>query len=126
MADTAGSLRSLTIEGIPFRATADANLTEIFTNYENSMIATTGRAMRKMVKRVLSVEGITLATNGAERSYLKAFAETTKDLKIDYVNAAGDTIYIVGAIEVENNETEENKTNVKFFPVEEPKITLAP
>lgn len=125
MVDTAGSMRSFSVEGIPFRCFADSNFTEIFTNYENSMIATSGRAMRKMVKRVLSVEGVTLATNGAERAYLKAFAETTKDLRIVYENAAGDTITILGAIELENNESEENKTSVKIFPVEEPVITLA-
>lgn len=126
MADTGGSIRSLTVEGIPFRVTADANFTEIFTKFENSMVATSGKAMRKMMIRVMSVEGITLSTNGAERAYLKQFAETTKDLKLTYTNAAGDTINLLGAIEVENNETEENKTSVKFFPVEEPVITLAP
>ena len=119
MSDTAGSIRKLTIEGIPYRVAADANITETLTQFENSMIATSGRAMRKMIKRVPIREGVVLVTNGAEREALKAAAESVDDLKISYTNAGGDTYRCEGTIEIENNETEENRTTCQVHPRED-------
>ena len=86
-----GSIRKLTIEGISFDVAADANFTEVFTNYENSMIATSGGAMRKMLKRIPSVEGVVLVTDSDERLVLKDFAEGLDLVKITYTNAAKDS-----------------------------------
>jgi len=112
-----GSVRKLTIEGISFDVAADANFTEIFTNYENSMIATSGGAMRKMLKRIPSVEGVVLVTDSDERLVLKAFAEGLDLVKITYTNAAKDSYRCEGTIEIENNETEENRTSTTIQPV---------
>jgi hypothetical protein len=114
--DGAGSIRKLTIEGISFRVVGDADFEEIFTNYENSMIPTSGRAMRKMEKRIPAVSGVVLATNGAEKSTLKAFAEQLDDLKISYTNAVGDSRKCQGTIEVENATTMENRTTIQILP----------
>lgn len=114
--DIAGTPRRLSIEGESFRFSADANLTEQFTLYENSMLATSGKAMRKMVRRVTEVTGVTLRTNSEERARLKEFAESIDDLKLSYTNIAGDTYRAVGTIEIENNETEENTTTVQLLP----------
>jgi hypothetical protein len=75
--------------------------------------------MRKMLKRVPVREGIVLVTNADEREVLKSFAEGLEDLKISYTNAAGDTYRCEGTIEVESNETEENRTTCKVMPREE-------
>ena len=112
-----GSIRKLTIEGVSFDVAADANFTEIFTNYENSMIATSGGAMRKMLKRIPSVEGVVLVTDSDERLVLKAFAEGLDLVKITYTNAAKDSYRCEGTIEIENNETEENRTSTTIQPV---------
>lgn len=114
-----GSLRKLTIEGISFNVAADANLTETFTTFENSMIASSGRALRKMMKRVPMREGLVLLTDAAERETLKSFAESLDDLKVSYTNAAGDTYRCSGTIEIENNETEENRTTCQVHPRED-------
>lgn len=119
MPDVAGTIRKLSIEGISFRVAGDANLTETFTQFENSMIASSGRAMRKMLKRIPQVEGVTLLTNAAERDTLKSFAEDLNDLKISYTNAAGDTYRCQGTIEITSNETEENRTTVVILPRED-------
>ncbi len=117
--DISGSLRKLTIEGQPFRVMADGNLTEIITKWENSHLPTSGRAMRKMMKRIPAREGLPLATNSAERATLKNFAESMDDLKCTYVNAAGDTYRCVGSLEIENSETEENRTNCQILPYDD-------
>lgn len=112
----AGSIRKLTIEGISFDVAADANITETFTAWENSMIPTSGGSMRKMVKRVPMREGIVLVTDADEREVLKSFAEGLDLVKVTYTNAAGDSYRCEGTIEIENNETEENRTSVQVHP----------
>jgi hypothetical protein len=114
--DIAGSLRKFTIEGQSFRVAADANVTETITQFENSMVATSGEAMRKMTKRVPMREGIVLLVNADEREDLIAFAESLDDLKISYSNAAGDEYKCEGTIEIENSETEENRLTCQVHP----------
>lgn len=112
----AGSNLSFTVEGIPFDVMADANITETVTKVENSRIPTSGKNIRKIIKRVAIREGIVLGTDSAEREQLKTFAESLDDLQLQYTNAAGDSYQAVGSIEVENNETEENRTTVQAQP----------
>jgi len=116
MTAVAGSIRKFTIEGVSFDVAADANFSEIFTQWENSMVPTSGRAMRKMMKRIPSVEGVVLVTDKDQRLVLKDFAEGLDDLKITYKNAAGDSYRGEGTIEIENNETEENRTSCTIHP----------
>jgi hypothetical protein len=117
--DVVGSLRKLSIEGIPFRVAADANFSETVTVFENSMIATSGRAMRKMTRRVPMTEGIVLIVNEAERQNLKSFAESIDDLKVSYTKASGDTFKCEGTIEIENLETEEGRLTCQVHPRED-------
>lgn len=112
-----GTPRSFSVEGVPFRVAADANFTETFTEFEKEVIATSGRGMTKYTKRVPMVESITLVTNAAERESIKAFSDSKEDLKLSYTNSAGDTYQCEGALEVESNETEENRTTCKAMPV---------
>ena len=115
----AGSLREVQINGISYRAMADVNVTETFTRWENSQMPTSGTAMRKMVRRIPLRESVVLATNAAEREQLKLFAESSEDLEMSYTNAAGDTYSSIGTIEIENNETEENRTTIQMLPVDD-------
>lgn len=114
--DVSGSIRKLTIEGVSYRVTGDANFTEIITRFENSMIPTSGKSMRKMVRRTPAREGIVLSTNGAERESLKAQAEDLANQKFSYTNAAGDVYRCEGTFEIENNETEDNRTAIQIMP----------
>jgi len=117
--DVSGSNRKFTAEGISFRVAADANFTEMISKFENSMIATSGKNMRKMVKRVTSREGVVLVTNAAERDVLKSFAEQLDPVAFTYTNAAGDKYRCTGSLEIENNETEENRTTCQVLPDED-------
>jgi hypothetical protein len=112
----AGSIRKLTIEGISFDVAADATFSEIFTNFENAMVPTSGLAMRKMTKRIPAVEGVVLITDADERLVLKDFAEGLDNVKITYQNAATDSYRCEGTIEIEGNETEENRTACTIQP----------
>jgi hypothetical protein len=112
-----GSNRGVSIEGVPFRVAADANFTETISEFEKEVIATSGRGMTKYTKRVPMRESVVLITNASERESLVAFSDSKEDLKLSYTNAAGDTYQCEGALEIENNETEENRTTCKLLPV---------
>ncbi len=114
--DNTGSLRKLTIEGIPFRVPADINVSEIIANIENTMIATSGDSMRKMIKRVPARESFQIAANGVEKEMLKGFAESEVDLKVTYTDAAGNVYRCEGALDIENYETVEGRLSCMILP----------
>jgi len=120
-----GSIRKLTIEGIPFDVMADANFSEVFSNYENEVIPTSGKGMRRMVKRVPVIEGVVLATSGADRERLRSFNTQLGDVKYSYTNAAGDTAKASGTFNIENNESEANRTTITLMPADEWTVFLA-
>ena len=114
--DVVGSPQSVSVEGIPYRAAGDANITHIITKFENSKIPCSGKAMRKMVKRIPAMEGVVLLTNPNEADVLKSFAEDPEDIKFSITVADGTVYKAEGTIEVENRESEEGRTTVQFLP----------
>ena len=119
MADVAGTIRSVTIGGLPFNVAADANLSVILTGWENSRIPHSGGSMRKMIKRVRRVEGIVLVIGGTDRDNLARFAESSVDITLAFEDAAGNNYHAVGSIEFETWETEENRCTVALDPENE-------
>jgi len=116
MADIAGALRKVTLDGITFDVFTDSNVKEVGSGWENSAIPTSGRTMRKMVKRVEEREGVVVACNGAERAVLKELSERQSDYPMSYETASGDTFTAQGFIEFESRETEENRATLKLIP----------
>lgn len=116
MADVTGTIRKVTLDGVTFDVFADTNINEVGGKYESSAIATSGRNMHKMIKRVEERTGITLATNGAERDVLKELSERNTDFSMSYETAGGDIYQATGWIEFESRETEENKSSIKMMP----------
>lgn len=117
--DVVGSIRGVSLDGIPFRAAADGNLARKITRWENSRIPTSGKSMRKMIKRVLSAEGLPLITNADELNQLKSFAEDLDDIPMSYTTAAGDEYKAEGSIEIEDAGTEEGRTVVRLDPADD-------
>ena len=116
MGDLAGSLRKVTLDGTTFDVFTDSNVKEVGSGWENSAIPTSGRTMRKMVKRVEERENVVLACNGAERNILKALSERTDDFPMSYTTASGDVYRASGFIEFESRETEELRATIKMIP----------
>lgn len=119
--DIAGTIRKVTIEGITFRVPADVNATFILTNYETTMDPTSGRGMKRMVKRTPAIEGLVLVVNGDERESLRSFAtDTSKEaLKFSVELIGGDTYKSEGGLEIENFETESNRMPCQLLPNED-------
>lgn len=117
--DVAGSIRGVSLEGVSYRAAGDANFSRRPINVENSMIASSGKAMRKIAKMVPIVEGVVLLVNAEEMEAIKSLAESLDIIKLQYTTAAGDVYRSNGQINVEAHESEENKANVIFLPEED-------
>lgn len=114
--DIVGSLRRVTLDGITFDVMPDANVDEVGSAWENDALPTSGRTLRKMMKRVETREGVVLACNGSEREILREIADRQSDIPMSYETAAGDVYRCVGFIEFEKRETEENRASIKMFP----------
>jgi hypothetical protein len=113
--DLTGTIRKVNLNGVTYDAAADASIKGVPTGHENSAVPTSGRTMRKMVKRVQSRE-VELVANGAEQEALKALADQLPDFPMSYETAAGDIYRAVGFLEYSNHETDENKASVTLFP----------
>jgi len=116
MGDVSGSIRKVTLDGISFDVAADANFKEAGSQYENDVILTSGRNIKKQTKRAKTVEGVTIIANGSEKELLTEMAERKKDIPMSYETAGGDVYRATGWIDFESRETEELKATVKMTP----------
>lgn len=113
---TGGSIRGLSLDGTPFDVMADAGLDEILSEFVNELIPTSGRPIRKMTKRVEEISGVILGTNKAEHATLKSYSDQLGEIKLSYTDAEGNTMKSQGTINIENNNTEENRTTISLLP----------
>jgi len=113
---TGGSIRALTLDGISFDVMGDAGLDEILSQFENELIPTSGKPMRKMTKRIQTVEGVVLGANKADHQTLIAFSDQLEEIKLSYTDAEGNTMKAQGTINIEGNNTEENRTTISLLP----------
>lgn len=111
-----GSIRKVTLNGITFDAMADANFSEIGSQFENEAVPTSGRNLRKMTRRAKNVESVVLACDGSEREIISNLADQVDDFPMSYETASGDVYRATGWIEFENRETEEGRATIQMHP----------
>jgi hypothetical protein len=114
----AGSVYRFSIDGISFDVAADANLNTIYSEYQNSKIATSGKAMTKKIKQVQKCEGVVLITNWSEKMVLKSLAAQLDDVKFSVTYADGSTAKTQGTFDITGDESEENRTAITIEPSE--------
>lgn len=112
-----GSIRKINIDGIPFEVAADTNINETGSEYENSLVKTSGRNFRKMMGRAELRENVVLITDADARESLRELADRVGDAyPLSYETADGSTYRADGWIDFENRETEESRSTIKFLP----------
>lgn len=114
--NTSGTLRKLTLDGLPFSVPGDINITVNFSPYETEGVPTTGDTMFKMTLRVPTAEGITVIANAADEQRLAALAERLENFPISMTLASGATYKSTGRINYENYETEECRATIVVIP----------
>jgi hypothetical protein len=88
--------------------------------YENSVIPTSGVGMLKKMKRVATIEGVVLVTDGGSKSVLVSKADGISELKFSIEYASGDIKKCQGYFNVESDESEENRTTIVIHPTVAP------
>lgn len=116
--DVAGSNGALEIDGIAFDVAADSNFSVTPTEYENDLVATSGKPMIKKMRRTPNVESVILICNAEDRLKLESFNDSKTPYGLSWTNAAGDTYRTTGIIHYETYETEENRCTVTLLPRE--------
>lgn len=114
----AGTPRAFSIEGISFDLAADVNLSGLLSIYENSKIPTSGKAMTKKIKRVLTVENVVLVTDWAAKEVLRTYAEQIEDVKFSFTYPDGSVLKSEGTFNIESDESEENRTTISVHPAD--------
>lgn len=112
----AGTPRAFTIEGLSFDLAADVNVSRMLSQYENSKIPTSGKAMTKQVKRVPTAESVVLITSEYEKDVLRSLSEGMEDLKFSFTWISGDVVKSEGIFNIESDESEENRTTIVIHP----------
>lgn len=117
--DIAGSNGTLEIDGVAFDVAADANFSVVPTEYENDLVATSGKPMIKKMRRTANVESVVLICNADDREKLKTFNDRKTPYGLAWTNAAGDIYRTTGVIHFESYETEESRCTITLLPREE-------
>jgi hypothetical protein len=115
---TAGTPRAFSIEGIGFDLAFDVNISGLMSIYENSKVATSGKAMTKKVKRVPTAESVVLITDWAAKEQLRVFSEQIEDVKFSITYISGDVLKCEGTFNIESDESEENRTTIVIHPAD--------
>lgn len=120
-----GTVRKFMYDDISYDVAADADLEETITEFENSLIVTSGKSLLKQEKRAQQVNSLVLITNGNDRERLRSGADGGEDLPMSYTDREGNTYRYVGNINVESNQTMESRTSVQILPTEQRTAALA-
>jgi hypothetical protein len=75
MPDTAGTLKGISIAGVPYRVLGDTNVTLPAAEYKNEPVATSGQNNRRMTKQARTLSGVIISCNVTEMETLRAIAE---------------------------------------------------
>ena len=123
--DISGTLQSVSVEGVPYRCSADIDMTEMLSTYENEMLPTSGRGMLKKTRIVPTRESVSVKANGNEKITLKQYADGLDELKLAYIDSAGNRFNCVGAINIDDSTTAENTVTLKLMPYTDWDFTAA-
>jgi len=111
-----GTVRKVVINGATYDVPADINITFNRSSFTTEGVATSGRTMYKMTRRVPTMESVVLMTDPSEAEALRAVAESLADATIAVELADGSTYRTSGKINYENWETEENRSAIVIIP----------
>jgi hypothetical protein len=126
MGNTVGSIRKVVIDGVTYDVIGDANAKHNASRFETEGVATSGKTMMKMKKRVPTIESVDLATFPADMVALKAKAESLADVTLSIEYADGSIFKSSGRINFESWESESGKSAVMLIPSKDWTEFLAP
>lgn len=113
----AGSMKKLTINGISFDCVGDADWTEVFSNFTNSVMPTTGGGVIVQELRVREVSGVQISLQHGDRSLLKAIIEEGLIVEMSYQNRDGDRYSGRGTVNTDGRTTMKGIATLTLLPI---------
>lgn len=114
-----GTIRTLILDGLSFRVSADISVTEIEGRWTNELVPTSGENVVKKTRRAQTREGFSVICDTLEFDLLKDMSERIDAITMSYTLADGSVYTASGTIELENRTTDENKATVKLLPLDD-------
>lgn len=116
MGNNVGSIRKAVLDGVTYDVPADSNITFPLAGYSTEGLATSGKTMFKMTKRVRTIESMELAVTPAELIVVKGLAEQLSNITMSIEIADGSVFKASGRIDFEGYESETGKLKIKLIP----------
>jgi hypothetical protein len=113
----AGTMKKLTINGISFDCVSDADWTEVFAGFTNSILQTSGGGVVVQETRTREVSGVQISLQGGDRTLLKDMIEGGTILDISYTNRDGDRYSGRGTINTDGRTTMKNVATLTLLPI---------
>jgi hypothetical protein len=125
MADIGGTFRKFTINSVEFRAVHDIDVNEINTEFENTVIPTSGDPIISQEKKVATREDVVLACGDQEYELLCNWADSGALLTYSYTNRMGNTWRSSGFINIAGRNSKELRTSLTLLPTKKFTLSLA-
>lgn len=112
-----GTMAKLTLDGIGFPCVADADWTEVFTGFTNSVMQTSNGGVIVQESRPREITGVQISVQKGARGLLKAMIEDGKPIKISYRNRDGDRYSGQGTVNTDGRTTMKNVATLSLIPI---------
>jgi hypothetical protein len=114
--NTVGTLRKATFSGVTYDVMADTNISFKNSKFETEGVATTGKTLMKMTKRVKNVESLDLGVTPQEMEDIKSLSESLADIPMSFELADGSVFRGSGRINFDTYESETGKLSIGLIP----------
>ena len=113
---TSGTIRKVTLDGLPLFPAADVNVTLNLSPFEIEGIPSSGATMYKMTIRSPNAESIPILAEPVVQDIIRELSERLTSFPMTLTLADNSVYRTVGRINFENVETEENRANIMLIP----------
>ncbi len=111
---SAGSLRKVTIDGIPYNVAADANVA-LNARLEKESIPHSGGNMTKRTTAAAMAEAVKLIVTPSEYNVLEGQSEADGDIPLSYEMADGSSFKTQGEVNLGPYQTDDSSCEVTFL-----------
>ncbi len=116
MANVAGSIRRISLNGIGFDVMGDADFSKV-PGSVNDAIATSGTTIHTIVKQVGKVTGVVVdGSDGIANQQIHDLHDTIIPFPISYTKANGDVVTGPGRINITSDTTAEGRIEIELIP----------
>lgn len=110
-------MKKLTLNGVSFDCVSDADWTEVFAGFTNSIMQTSGGGVVVQESRTREVSGVQISLQSGDRSILKSIIEEGLVIDMSYVNRDGDRYSGRGTVNTDGRTTMKNIATLTLLPI---------